>query len=197
MRLFRRVAMSSVQLIQYGLVGLSILVIIALGFVLYTIIRYSLHLLVQTQRLAEVVLMPLLGFTRGIIVVVVLLASLQQAGVEVTSIWAAIVTGAAMVAGGFVALSSVLSNLLCTVLLLVFIPFRIGDDIEIVDASKGGEGLRGRVVDLSIFYTSIQKAADGRGGTGIARVPNTIFFQKTVRRWRTSKMEVDASHIAL
>jgi small-conductance mechanosensitive channel len=182
--------MFSIQLIQHGLVGLSILVIIALGAVLYLLMRHSLHLLVQTQRLAEPIFVPLLGFLRGVLVVAVLLASLQQAGVEVTSIWAGVITAAAMVAGGFVALSSVLSNLVCTVLLLVFVPFRIGDDIEIIDPSKGGEGLRGSVVDLNIFYTSIQKATADPVRAAIVRVPNTTFLQKAVRCWRTSEMVV-------
>lgn len=185
----KRVAMTSVQFIQYGLVGLSVLLFVAIGVAIYTAIRYLLHLMVQTQRLSEVVVTPILGFTRGSIVVVVLLASLQQAGVQVTSVWAGAISAAAMVAGGFVALSSVLSNLLCTALVLVFMPFRVGDDIEIIEATRGGEGLRGKVVDLNLFYTSIQTASDdSRRSAGVTRVPNTIFFQKTVRRWHRSEV---------
>ena len=180
----RTIAVSSVPFIQYGLVGLSILVIIALGVVLYTLIRHSLHFLVQTQRLSELMLTPLRGLIRGVIVVVVILASLHQVGIEVTSVWAGVITAAAMVAGGFVALSSVLSNLLCTVLLLVFVPFRIGDDIEIIDATSTGEGLRGKVIDLNIFYASLQKTMDKGARESIVRVPNNTFFQKTVRQWR-------------
>lgn len=173
--------MSSVPLIQYGLVGLSILVIFVLGVVIYTLMRQSLYLLLHTRRLPEPVLAPLLGLTRGVIVVVVMLASLHQAGVPVSSLWAGVTAAAAMLAGGFVALSSVLSNLLCTVLLLVFLPFRIGDDIEIIDPVMAGEGLRGRVVNLNIFYASIQQVTDDRASASIVRVPNTIFFQRAVR----------------
>lgn len=182
------IAMSSVPLLQYGPVGLSTFVIIALGVVIYTLIRHSLHLLVQTQRLSEPLLTPLLGFIRGIMVVVVILTSLHQAGVLVTSVWAAVISAAAMVAGGFVVLSSVMSNLLCTLLLLVFVPFRIGDEIEIIDATKPAVGLRGRVVNLNLFYASIQHATDKGDRTSIVRVPNTTFFQKTFRRWRESEM---------
>jgi small-conductance mechanosensitive channel len=182
------IAMSSVPLIEYGLMCLGILVIIALGVLIYTLIRHSLHLLVQTQHLSEPILLPLLGFIRGTVVVVVILASLHQAGIQVTSVWAGVISAAAMLAGGFVALSSVMSNLLCTVLLLVFMPFRIGDEIEIIDATKPGGGLRGRVVDLNPFYASIQNTMDNGDRTSVVRVPNNVFFQKTVRRWQESGM---------
>lgn len=184
--------MSSLPFIQYGLVGLRILIVIALGIAIYTPIRHSLHLLVQSQRLSEPVVVPLLGFIRGLIAVVVLLLSLRQAGVQITSVWAGVIATAALLAGGFVALSSVLSNLLCTVLLFVFVPFRIGDEIEIIDATKPAAGLRGRVVDLNVFYASIQSAAANGDRTSIVRVPNNMFFQKTVRHWREPAMQRQA-----
>jgi len=180
--------MSSVIFLQYGLIGFGILVIIVLGIAIYTLIRYSLHLLLQTQRLSEPILTPLLGFIRGFIVIVVILASLHQAGVQVTSIWAAVISATALLAGGFIALSSLISNLLCTVLLLVFMPFRIGDEIELIEATRTGEGLRGRVVGLNLFFASIQNATADGNRTSIIRIPNTTFFQKTIRHWRASEM---------
>lgn len=179
--------MSSTLLIQSALVGLSLLVIVALSAVVYILLRQSLYLLVQTQRLSEPILAPLLGFVRGIVVAVVILAGLHQAGVQITSVWSGIITAAAMLAGGFVALSSVLSNLLCTILLLVFVPFRIGDEIEIIDATNAELGLRGRVVDLNLFYASLQNTTDNGDLTSIVHVPNNTFFQKTVRHWRESE----------
>lgn len=172
-------------IVHYGLIGLSMLITIGLGLIVYVLIRQSLRLLVQTNRLAAPLQIPLQGFVRGLIVILVLLICLQQAGVQVTSLWAGLVTVSAMVAGGFVALSSVLSNLLCTVLIFVFAPFRIGDDIEIIEAT-GGQGLRGQVVSLNMMYTSIQSVAEDGAHYGVVRLPNTIFFQKTVRRWGQS-----------
>jgi len=183
----KTITMSSVIFLQYGLIGFGILVIIVLGIAIYTLIRYGLHLLLQTQRLSEPILPPLLGFIRGFIVIVVILASLHQAGVQVTSIWAAVISAAALLAGGFIALSSLISNLLCTVLLLVFMPFRIGDEIELIEATRTGEGLRGRVVGLNLFFASLQNATADGDRTSIIRIPNTTFFQKTIRQWRASE----------
>jgi small-conductance mechanosensitive channel len=169
-------------IVHYGLIGLGLLITIVLGGMVYVLMRQSLRLLVQTNRLSEPLLLPLQGFLRAIVVLVVLLICLQQVGVQVSSLWAALVTLAAMLAGGFVALGTVLSNVLCAVLLLVFAPFRIGDDIEIIEAT-GGQGLRGKVVNLNIMYTSLESVAEDGSRYGVVRLPNATFFQKTVRRW--------------
>jgi small-conductance mechanosensitive channel len=169
-------------IVHYGLIGLGLLITIVLGGMVYVLMRQSLRLLVQTNRLSEPLLLPLQGFLRAIVVLVVLLICLQQVGVQVSSLWAALVTLAAMLAGGFVALGTVLSNVLCSVLLLVFAPFRIGDDIEIIEAT-GGQGLRGKVINLNIMYTSLESVAEDGSRYGVVRLPNATFFQKTVRRW--------------
>jgi small-conductance mechanosensitive channel len=178
------------SLIHYGLVALRILIVVLLGALVNVLLQHSLRLLFQQGSLSEPVYVPLRGAVRGGIVLLVLLLSLQQAGVEVTGIWAAASALAAMLAGGFVALGTVLSNLLCTVLLLVFAPFRVGDDIEIIEAT-GGRGLRGRVVDLKALYTSL-RISDEAGG-GAVQVPNTLFFQKSIRRWSSANNRRTAS----
>lgn len=76
---------------------------------------------------------------------------------------------------GFVAVWSVLSNVLCTLLLLTVRPFRIGDELELPP-----DPLQGRVVDLNLFFTTLQ-APDGR----LVQVPNNLFFQRAVVRRRT------------
>lgn len=81
----------------------------------------------------------------------------------------------ALIATGFVALWSTLSNILCTVLILVTRPFRVGDDI-----SFPPDALEGRVINLSFFFTTL-KTADGR----YVNVPNTTFFQRIMVRRAT------------
>lgn len=85
------------------------------------------------------------------------------------------------VAVGFVAVWSVLSNLLCSILIVTFEPFAVGDDVEIIEP-VGGTGLRGRVVTLSLLFTTLAETTD-EGLTGaLVQVPNNIFFQKTIRK---------------
>lgn len=93
-------------------------------------------------------------------------------GFELGGIWAMVSTVLAMVAIGFVAVWSVLSNMSATMLILVLRPFQIGDDVEIA-----GDPVKGRVVDLNFFYTTLL-GSDGR----LMQVPNNIFFQRTLKR---------------
>jgi small-conductance mechanosensitive channel len=67
---------------------------------------------------------------------------------------------------------SVLSNVSCTVIMLVSRPFHIGDEIEVA-----GEPITGRVVDLNFIYTTL-KDGDGR----LVQIPNNLFFQKVIKR---------------
>jgi small-conductance mechanosensitive channel len=82
----------------------------------------------------------------------------------------------ALVATAFVALWSSLSNILCTLLILVTRPFRIGDEI-----SFPPEPIEGQVIDLSFFFTTL-RTRDGR----FVNVPNTTFFQRIMVRRETS-----------
>lgn len=81
----------------------------------------------------------------------------------------------ALVAVGFVAVWSVISNFLCTFLLIIFRPFRVGDFIELV----GGDGARGRVVELTNIHTVLE---DDDGS--IYCIPNNLFFQKSIKKIR-------------
>src|SRR5262245_29972272 len=70
---------------------------------------------------------------------------IQLIGIEATSLIA--VLGAASLAIGL-ALQGTLSNLAAGVMLLIFRPFRVGDDIEV-------EGKRGKVRALNLFMTEL------------------------------------------
>lgn len=93
-------------------------------------------------------------------------------GFEINGIIAFLGTVLGLVAIGFVAVWSVLSNFLCTFVLVVLKPFHPGDDIELPAA-----GLKGRVLDLTAVYTVIET---GEGET--AMIPNNLFFQMIFKR---------------
>jgi small-conductance mechanosensitive channel len=173
------------QLAQYGILVIKILVIVVLGLVAQGLVRRSLFKLAQKQLLTEPLHVMLRGIAWWTVLILVIMMILQQLGVQVLGLWAGLLTVAGMVTVGFIAVWSVLSNILCALLLVIFSPFRIGDDIEIIEAT-GGNGLRGKVVNLNVLYTSLQEITDEGLREAVTYVPNNIFFQKTIRQWQGS-----------
>ncbi len=78
----------------------------------------------------------------------------------------------AMVAVGFVAVWSILCNFLCTLFLVIFKPFSVGDELDFPTDKIGG-----RVVDITFLFTVL---ADAEGFH--VTIPNSQFFQKSFRR---------------
>ncbi|MEQ8938344.1 MAG: mechanosensitive ion channel, partial [Gammaproteobacteria bacterium] len=123
-------------------------------------------------------LFPLLGIIKWFIVVLVVLLVLYQLGISLTVILTSVSGILMLVAIGFVAVWSVLSNVSCSFLLLVFPPFKFGDTIEIKEAEKEF-GMKGKVIGLNLFYTTLA-ASDSINGDTLIRVPNNLFFQRVI-----------------
>lgn len=121
----------------------------------------------------------LVGF---IIHAAALLMVLERLGVSATVLWTAFTGFAAVAAVAFFAAWSVLSNVFCTVLIFTIRPFRLYDHIEVLENGEK-PGLKGRVVDINLIYTTLEEVGGGAGGT-VLQIPNNMFFQRTVRRWR-------------
>lgn len=156
-------------LVREGLFLLVVLVLTALALRLVARLVRWLAVRLQAPPLA---LRPLTVVGRALVVVVVVSTLADHYfGVD---FFAALGGLLALVGIGFVAVWSILSNVLCTLLLLTLRPFRVGDELELVP-----DPLRGRVVDLNLFFTTLQ-AADGR----LIQLPNNLFFQRAVVRRR-------------
>ena len=123
-------------------------------------------------RFTEAELGPVRRTVKWIISLVALVLVLGAFGLNIGGMWGIVSTILAMVAIGFVAVWSVLSNILCTLIILVFRPFSVGDEVEFA-----GEPVKGRVVDLNFIYTTLD-AGDG----AVMQVPNNLFLQKVLRR---------------
>ena len=104
-------------------------------------------------------------------------------GFELGGLWAMISTVLGLIAIGFVAVWSLLSNASSTVLILFLRPYQIGDDVEFV-----GEQVRGRVMDLNFFFTTL---LDHEGN--LIQIPNNLFFQKALKR-RPNPQTVSLAH---
>ena len=113
-----------------------------------------------------------------------LLLVLQRLGVSAGVLWAAFTGFAAVAAVAFFAVWSVLSNIFCTVLIFTFRPFRLNEHIELIEHGDQ-TGLKGKVVDINLIYTTLEEegARDGRSG-GMLQIPNSLFFQRALRRVR-------------
>lgn len=120
-----------------------------------------------------------------------LLLALEQMGVSATVLWTAFTGFVAVGAIAFFAAWSVLSNVFCTLLIVTTRPFRLYDEIEVLENGEK-PGLRGQVVDLNLIYTTLRETApEGGPSDSVLQVPNSLFFQRIVRRWgsRASRFE--------
>lgn len=131
---------------------------------------------------------------KWLILIVLLLVVLGLFGISVASFWAALSGVLVLLAIGFVAVWSLLSNLLCSVLLIVFSPFRIGDEIEIQDPASPVT-VRGRVRDINLMFTTLL-ASDETAEESLVRIPNNIFFQKYIRTWESRHSQSIRNYMA-
>jgi len=113
-----------------------------------------------------------------------LLLVLEQLGVSAAVLWTAFTGFAAVAAVAFFAVWSVLSNIFCTVLIFATRPFRLYEHIELLEDGEK-RGLKGRVIDINLIYTTLEEegAAEGQPGNTL-QIPNSLFFQRAVRRFR-------------
>ncbi len=110
-----------------------------------------------------------------------LLWALERLGVSGSVLWAAFTGFATVGAVAFFAAWSVLSNLFCALLIFTTRAFRLGDVVELLEAADK-PGVKGRVVDINLVYTTLQETGDRGDGTTL-QVPNSLFFQRVLRRW--------------
>ena len=152
----------------YG-VRTALILIVALA--LYVVVARALKMLRRRSRLPLATLETLRILTRWAFVLLAGAALLQSWDV-LQSVWAAATAVIALIAIGFVAVWSVLSNVMCSFILLGARPFRIGETVAIV-----GEEVTGRVESVTLLYTTL-RCEDGSQ----LLIPNNQFLQKTIRR---------------
>ncbi len=113
------------------------------------------------------------GVARWAVIGVAFVAAMPLVGINLKNLWSTLVPILSLVAIGFVAMWSILSHMLASILIVIFRPFEVGDRVEIV----GDDPVIGEVTDLNPVYTTL-RAEDG----GTLQVPNNLFFQKTLKR---------------
>lgn len=168
---------------QYGPPLLQSLAAIIIAWLAFYLISRGLGKLSNRGLIPAELRRFLHALIKWLILIVLLLVVLGLFGISVASFWAALSGVLVLLAIGFVAVWSLLSNLLCSVLLIVFSPFRIGDEIEIQDPASPVT-VRGRVSDINLMFTTLQ-ASNEAGDESLLRIPNNVFFQKYIRTWES------------
>ncbi len=151
------------------ILGTSVLV--ALVALAYALSARGLDALVARNRLSEAVAQVLRRVLYWTALVVCVMVLLEWFGV-LGNAWAVLSAVLALVAIGFVAVWSILSNVLCALLLILARPFRVGDTVDLP-----AHGLGGKVVDFTLLFTIMEEESGD-----LVQVPNNMFFQMPFRR---------------
>ena len=169
--------------------ALQVALIVLAAWLLHWLLKRLVLRLARLYALPPAIVLPLRGVLRWLIIVATALLVLGRLGVSAEVLWTAFTGFAAVAAVAFFAAWSVLSNLFCALLIMVAQPFRLGDDVEVLDTAEK-PGAKGRVVDINLLYTTLQEAD---GGGRLLQIPNALFFQRVVRRWRGGMAGADAA----
>ena len=160
--------------------GAQIALIVLAAWVINGFFKHALRRLEQHYGLPPKLMLPLRGVVRWISIVAAALLVLGRLGVSGEVLWTAFTGFAAVGAVAFFAAWSVLSNLFCALLIMMVQPFRLDDDIEVLDNAEK-PGAKGRVKDVNLLYTTLE---EGEGEQRrLLQIPNALIFQRVVRRW--------------
>ena len=92
-------------------------------------------------------------------------------GVSLENAWVSVAGFIGLIAIGFFAVWSILSNIFAGVILFFYRPFKIDDEIEIVP-----DGIRGKVKDINGFFVIL---TDNDGN--FTHIPNNMIYQKVIK----------------
>ena len=159
----------------------QILLILLLAYVLYRFVKRLVRRMALRYNWPIELTVPLTSTVRWIIIAATTLAVLERLGVSATVLWTGFSSFAAVGAVAFFAAWSVLSNFFCALLIFTVRPFRLGDYIELLDTAEK-PGAKGRVIDINMLYTTLEEFGAPGGGNRI-QIPNSLVFQRVVRRW--------------
>jgi small conductance mechanosensitive channel len=148
-----------------GRIAGSVLILL-LGWLAHRLLVGPLRRLLERSRLDVSLASFLVNSVRTAILVAVLLAVLQQMGLETTSLLTLLGTAGLAVA---LSLQGSLANFASGLLLLAFRTVRIGDSIEVGD-------VRGRVREMLPFHIVVETLDNQR-----ITVPNTLLTNAPVR----------------
>ena len=157
------------SLLQHLLIALLTVII---AFIIYQGIKSSINLLKKNNHFPEPAASLVRAIIKYAIVIITFFLIMSEFGISAGGFVASLSAIMVMVAIGFVAVWSILSNFFSSFILNTFRPFQAGDEI-----SFPGEDVEGVVQGVGFYYTTLL-SDDGF----YYQVPNNAFFQKTIKR---------------
>jgi len=175
--------------------ALYTIITVVVALILRFLIRRALVSLSEEGFFDQKIRNVFLRLTNWLIGISVVLLALGYFGLSVAALWASVTGIVALVALGFVAVWSVLSNILCSILMIIFPPFRIGDNIEVQEPSNEF-CIRGKVDSINMMFTTLLTLNAVGEPESVIRIPNSIFFQKYVRCFPGKKTQSLKGYVA-
>ncbi len=134
----------------------GVLVVVLAALVVSQALKRLIDVLRDMKHVSPMIANRLHTVRRWFITALAVLVIMEALGIF-RGAWALISTALAALALGFVAAWSVLSNATAALLILTFRPFRIGDEIELMELTNGFT-IGGRVLDMNLLYTTLAVA---------------------------------------
>lgn len=116
---------------------------------------------------------------RSLLLLVAPLVLLQITGLG-GSAWTLLSAVLATVAIGFFGVWSLLANATSALILLTFRPFRVGDDVDLLEPNRDLL-LSGTVKDMNLMFTMLTERESVTTPPSTLHVPNSLFFQRAIR----------------
>lgn len=161
-------------------ITVQVTIIFALAYLLQKIIQKLIQVITSRKKTPSIIT----GLIKPVLIWPVYIAAtmiaLNVLGVQLDNLWAVLTAAATLTAIGFVAVWSVLSNLLCTLMLILSRPFKIGDELEIIDPAMTA-GINGQVRNINLLFTTLIKKEDETKDVWRFHIPNNLFFQKIIK----------------
>lgn len=166
----------------------QVLLILLAAWLVQRLVRLLVRRLVDRRGLPLEMAVVLRRLSASLIAAAALLLILERMGVSGMVLWTAFTGFAAVGAVAFFAAWSVLTNVFCAFLIMTSRPFRLHDHVELLESGER-PGLRGQVMDITLVYVTLRET-HAHGGHSLLRVPNSMFFQRAVRRWEPGAPDV-------
>lgn len=146
-----------------GLLLVYIIVVSAKG---YLVRRYARGKNIEAKRTAMVNKLISVFLFIGLVV-----AEAITWGVHLSGLYVFVTSFFAMVAIGFFAVWSVLSNITSSVLIFFLFPYKIGDTIQVI-----GDDINGEITDITLFHLIVESE-----DKCVVTIPNNLVIQKSIR----------------
>ena len=146
--------------------------LLIISFLINTLLNRLLKRFVKKYSLRRSRKLVIQKIKTAIIFIFVALIIIYIWGLEVENIWIFVTGLLGLVAIGFFAVWSILSNVFAGVVIFFTQPFKIDDRIRVLP-----DEIKGKVTDITLFFVKI-KTEEG----GLVSIPSNLIFQRMIER---------------